>query len=147
MRLEQGAVTIHSRLTTAVNYLDRNNIAAARLKGLQEDLSLSDTEYSTCLSILYVGYILMQVPSNMIVNKIQRPSWYIGAAILLWGMISTLSGNVHNFTGMVLVRFFLGFVEAAFLREYSPLYVSCLILTFMQLAPYSSNRSGTHAVS
>ncbi|CZT16493.1 related to nicotinamide mononucleotide permease [Ramularia collo-cygni] len=98
-----------------MNYLDRNNIAAARLKGLQEDLSLSDTEYSTCLSILYVGYILMQVPSNMIVNKIQRPSWYIGAAILLWGMISTLSGNVHNFTGMVLVRFFLGFVEAAFL--------------------------------
>lgn len=108
-------------LIYVMNYLDRNNIAAARLKGLQEDLSLSDTEYSTCLSILYVGYILMQVPSNMIVNKIQRPSWYIGAAILLWGMISTLSGNVHNFTGMVLVRFFLGFVEAAFLREYLPI--------------------------
>lgn len=44
-----------------LNYLDRNNIAAARLRGLQEDLQLSNTEYSTCLSILYVGYILMQV--------------------------------------------------------------------------------------
>lgn len=42
-----------------MNYLDRNNIAAARLGGLQEDLGLSDTQYSTCLSILYVGYILM----------------------------------------------------------------------------------------
>lgn len=103
-----------------MNYLDRNNIAAARLKGLQTDLSLSDTQYSTCLSILYVGYILMQVPSNMVVNKIQRPSWYIGVAILLWGMISTLTGVVNNFKGMVLIRFFLGFVEAAFLRE-SPL--------------------------
>jgi fucose permease len=64
-----------------LNYLDRNNIAAARLRGLQEDLNLSNTEYSTCLSILYVGYILMQVPSNMIINKISRPSWYIAAAV------------------------------------------------------------------
>lgn len=44
-----------------MNYLDRNNIAAARLKGLEKDLDLDETEYATCLSILYVGYILMQV--------------------------------------------------------------------------------------
>ncbi|KAF5588513.1 nicotinamide mononucleotide permease [Fusarium pseudoanthophilum] len=98
-----------------MNYLDRNNIAAARLKGLQDDLKLDDNEYATCLSILYVGYILMQVPSNMFINKIQRPSLYLGAIMLLWGLISTLSGNVHNFTGMVVIRFFLGFTEAAFL--------------------------------
>ncbi|KAL7629834.1 hypothetical protein AAE478_001357 [Parahypoxylon ruwenzoriense] len=98
-----------------LNYLDRNNIASARLKGLQTDLNLDDTQYATCLSILYVGYILMQVPSNMFINRIQRPSLYISCAMLLWGLISTLSGNTYNFTGMVLVRFFLGFVEAAFL--------------------------------
>ncbi|RSL52725.1 hypothetical protein CEP53_007991 [Fusarium sp. AF-6] len=98
-----------------MNYLDRNNIAAARLKGLQADLKLNDTEYATCLSILYVGYILMQVPSNMFINRISRPSLYIACAMLLWGLVSTLSGVVHNFTGMVLIRFFLGFVEAAFL--------------------------------
>ncbi|KAK4689352.1 hypothetical protein P7C73_g766, partial [Tremellales sp. Uapishka_1] len=95
--------------------LDRNNIGAARLKGLQKDLHLTDTQYSTCLSILYVGYILMQVPSNMIVNKISRPSIYIGTAMLLWGMISTCSGVVTSFGGMIAVRFMLGFVEAAFL--------------------------------
>lgn len=98
-----------------MNYLDRNNIAAARLKGLQDDLSLDDTQYATCLSILYVGYILMQVPSNMFINYIQRPSLYISLAMLAWGLVSTLSGNTKDFTGMVLVRFFLGFIEAAFL--------------------------------
>jgi len=98
-----------------MNYLDRNNIASARLKGLQTDLHLNDTQYATCLSILYVGYILMQVPSNAVVNRISRPSVYIGIAMLIWGMISTLTGIVTNFTGMVLTRFFLGFVEAAFL--------------------------------
>ena len=34
-----------------MNYLDRNNIAAARLGGLQEDLNINDTQYATCLSI------------------------------------------------------------------------------------------------
>ncbi|KAG9658305.1 MFS general substrate transporter, partial [Aureobasidium melanogenum] len=98
-----------------MNYLDRNNMAAARLKGLQQDLKLSDTQYATCLSILYVGYILMQVPSNIIINRITKPSWYIGAAMLLWGLISTLSGVAQGFGGMVAIRFCLGFVEAAFL--------------------------------
>lgn len=98
-----------------MNYLDRNNIAAARLRGLQDDLNLTYNQYATCLSILYVGYILMQVPSNMFINRIERPSLYISAAMLLWGLISTLSGVVTNFSGMVATRFFLGFVEAAFL--------------------------------
>jgi hypothetical protein len=42
-----------------------------------------------------VGYILMQVPSNMILGKISYPSWYIAGAMLIWGMIvSTLSRNM-----------------------------------------------------
>lgn len=98
-----------------MNYLDRNNISAARLKGLQDDLNLTDTQYSTCLSILYVGYILMQVPSNMFINRIQRPSIYIAVAMTLWGLISTCSGLAGNFGHMVAIRFLLGFVEAAFL--------------------------------
>ncbi|KAL4918297.1 major facilitator superfamily domain-containing protein [Aspergillus aurantiobrunneus] len=98
-----------------MNYLDRNNMAAARLKGLQRDLDMNYSEYATCLSILYVGYILMQVPSNIFINRISRPSLYISAVMLLWGLVSTLSGVVHNFGGMVAIRFFLGFVEAAFL--------------------------------
>ncbi|KAL4941505.1 hypothetical protein BDV06DRAFT_194289 [Aspergillus oleicola] len=98
-----------------MNYLDRNNMAAARLKGLQQDLDMNYDEYATCLSILYVGYILMQVPSNIFINRISRPSIYISIVMLLWGLVSTLSGVVHNFSGMVAIRFFLGFVEAAFL--------------------------------
>jgi MFS family permease len=98
-----------------MNYLDRNNIAAARLRGLQSDLDMNYSQYATCLSILYVGYILMQVPSNIFINRIQRPSLYISAVMIVWGLVSTLSGVVTNFSGMVAIRFFLGFVEAAFL--------------------------------
>jgi hypothetical protein len=39
-----------------LNNLDRNNIAAAKLAGIEEDLHLSAKEYQTCVSILFVGY-------------------------------------------------------------------------------------------
>ncbi|KAJ0148439.1 High-affinity nicotinic acid transporter, partial [Colletotrichum tanaceti] len=41
-----------------LNYLDRNAIALARLNDLEEDLNLTGSQYQTCVSILFVGYIL-----------------------------------------------------------------------------------------
>lgn len=61
-----------------MNYIDRNNYAAARLQGLEEDLGMTDQEYQIGLSTLFVGYVLMQVPSNALLNYAGRPSWYIG---------------------------------------------------------------------
>lgn len=43
-----------------LNYLDRNNIASARLAGLETDLNLTSSQYETSVSILFVGYLLMQ---------------------------------------------------------------------------------------
>ena len=42
--------------------LQRSNLANARLKGLQEDLNLNDTQYATSLSILFAGYIFVRLP-------------------------------------------------------------------------------------
>lgn len=39
-----------------LNYLDRNNIASAKLANITEDLNMTPTEYQTCISILFVGY-------------------------------------------------------------------------------------------
>ncbi|KAG9100237.1 hypothetical protein FRC06_004377 [Ceratobasidium sp. 370] len=97
-----------------LNYIDRNNAAAARLRGFEEDLGLTGQEFPTLLSILYVGYILMQIPSNIFLNYIGKPSIYLPICMLIWGMISVLTGITHNFVGALLTRFFLGFVEAAF---------------------------------
>lgn len=97
-----------------LNYIDRNNASAARLKGLEADLHLTGQQFPSLLSILYVGYILMQIPSNLFLNHIGRPSIYLPICMLIWGMISVLTGITHNFVGALLTRFFLGFVEAAF---------------------------------
>lgn len=46
------------------NYLDRNAITVARLDGMEKDLNLTSTQYQTCVSILFVGYILGQIPAS-----------------------------------------------------------------------------------
>ncbi|KAF9870999.1 pantothenate transporter liz1 [Colletotrichum karsti] len=97
-----------------LNFIDRNNFANARLRGLEADLNLTDVQYQTCISILLSGYVAMQVPSNMLLNKLKRPSWYLCGCVAVWGLISAATGAVQNFTGAVLCRFFLGCVEASF---------------------------------
>ncbi|ORY28046.1 major facilitator superfamily domain-containing protein [Naematelia encephala] len=98
-----------------LNYIDRNAPGQARLQGFEEDLHLTDTQFQTLLSILYVGYILFQVPSNMMLNRIGRPSLYLPAAMLVWGAISACTGVATSFGGALATRFLLGVVEAAFL--------------------------------
>ncbi|XMA13396.1 hypothetical protein WAI453_006187 [Rhynchosporium graminicola] len=97
-----------------MNYLDRNNIAAAKLAGLMQDLNLSTTEFNTSVSILFVGYLLMQVPSNLFLNKIGKPAIYLPVCMIVWGVISTATAGCQNFGGLIACRFFLGFVEAAY---------------------------------
>ncbi|KAJ6031678.1 hypothetical protein N7540_002410 [Penicillium herquei] len=97
-----------------LNYLDRNNIASARLAGLESDLGLVGNQYATCVSILFVGYLLMQIPSNLLLNKFGKPAIYLPVAMICWGIISTCTAAAQNFAGLVVIRFFLGFVEAAY---------------------------------
>ncbi|KAJ7146772.1 MFS general substrate transporter [Mycena epipterygia] len=97
-----------------LNYIDRTGMTAARLKGFEQDLGLSDLQYSIVLSILYAVYAPAQIPSNMILNRMTRPSLYIGACVIAWGLASTLTGITTNYAGILTCRIFLGLPEAAF---------------------------------
>ncbi|KAI0175017.1 MFS transporter [Pestalotiopsis sp. NC0098] len=101
-------------LIFVLNYLDRNNIAAAKTAGISQTLGLTSTQYATAVAIFFVGYILAQIPSNMFLAGI-RPSIYLPSCMALWGLLSVLTGVVHNAAGLYPVRFFLGIIEAAFL--------------------------------
>ncbi|KAG1886138.1 MFS general substrate transporter [Suillus subluteus] len=87
----------------ALNLIDRTNISNARLQGFENDLHLHGQQYATTLSILFVGYIIMQLPGNMFLHWLERPSVIIPCCMLVWGAIS-----------IVVARFFLGFAEAPF---------------------------------
>ena len=101
-------------LVYLMNYIDRNNYAAARLQGLEKDLNLQGDQYQVGLSILFVGYTIMQVPSNLLLNFSGKPSWYIGFWTIAWGLVSALTSLVQTYGQIVACRFILGFVEAPF---------------------------------
>ncbi|KAF2227785.1 MFS transporter [Elsinoe ampelina] len=101
-------------LVYLMNYIDRNNYAAARLQGLEEDLNMTAQQYQIGLSTLFVGYVLMQVPSNALLNYAGRPSWYIGFFTIIWGLVSACTSQVKTAGQIIACRFILGFVEAPF---------------------------------
>lgn len=97
-----------------MNYIDRSAVTSARLQGLTQDLHLTEVQYSTVLAVLCASYVPAQIPSNMILNRISRPSYYIPACVIVWGLTSALTGVTRNYTGIVLCRIFIGLPEAAF---------------------------------
>lgn len=96
-----------------LNFLDRSNLAQARLGSLEEDLGMKGSDFNLATSIFFVGYLLMQLPSNLLITRV-RPSLYLSTAMVLWGAVSACNAATKKFTDLVVVRFFLGFVEAPF---------------------------------
>lgn len=128
-----------------LNYLDRQNIAAAKLANIDKDLGLSAVQYQTCISLLFVGYILMQVPSNIILGKIKYPGVYICSAMALWGVISACMGAVQGFGGLVAARFCIGVIEAVFFPGalfYMSLYYTRGQYAFRAATLYSGSQLG-----
>ncbi|ERS97557.1 hypothetical protein HMPREF1624_05728 [Sporothrix schenckii ATCC 58251] len=97
-----------------IAYLDKTNIGNAKIEGLLDSLHMNGDQYNIALSIFFIPYVLAEVPSNMILNMCKRPSYYLGALVVIWGITMTCTGLVTNFAGLVVVRFFLGLFEAGF---------------------------------
>ena len=69
------------------------------------------SQFNTTVSILFVGYVLMQVPSNMLITKV-RPSMYMSGWMVVWAIVSGCTALVQNYAGLVACRFLLGITEA-----------------------------------
>ncbi|KAJ0365429.1 hypothetical protein COL26b_012058 [Colletotrichum chrysophilum] len=96
-----------------MNFLDRNAIVNGKLNNLDKDLNMVGSQYNTCVSIFFVGYITGQIPSNMLVTRVE-PAWYISGWMMAWAVVSTLICIVKDYHGMLACRLILGITEAPF---------------------------------
>lgn len=87
----------------------------ARLGTLEEDLGMDpeSTQFNTAISILFVGYLTMQLPSNLLLSRL-RPSIYLGSVMVIWGTVCACTAAVQNYAGLLVVRVLLGVTEAPF---------------------------------
>ena len=93
-------------------YLDRINVSFAKLQMLQ-DLGMSDAVYGLGAGIFFVGYLMFEVPSNLILLKVGARRW-IARIMVTWGVISAAMMFVSTPTQFYVVRFLLGVAEAGF---------------------------------
>jgi MFS family permease len=93
-------------------FFDRINISFAKF-ALQSSLSLSDTAYGLGAGLFSVGYVLFEVPSNMMLYKVGARRW-IARIMVSWGIATALMALVQTEWQFYALRFLIGAMEAGF---------------------------------
>lgn len=94
-------------------YLDRVNVGFAKLQMLG-DLAFSNTVYGLGAGIFFLGYVVFEVPSNILMHKIGAKVW-IARIMISWGLIGAAMAFVTTPTQFYILRFLLGVAEAGFI--------------------------------
>jgi MFS family permease len=94
-------------------YLDRVNVGFAKLQMLN-DLSFSNTIYGLGAGIFFLGYVIFEVPSNILMHKVGAKLW-IARIMISWGVIGAAMAFVKTPTEFYVLRFLLGVAEAGFI--------------------------------
>ncbi|MCJ1447766.1 MAG: hypothetical protein MMC23_008277 [Stictis urceolatum] len=108
-----AAVLTFASLGYFIKYLDQNNINSAFVSGMKEDLSLYGNQLNYMTTAWTVGYVIGEVPSNMVLTKV-RPSIWIPAMEVLWGILTMLLSRCTKASHLYALRFFIGLAESTF---------------------------------
>jgi ACS family tartrate transporter-like MFS transporter len=128
-----------------VNVLDRANVSFASLTML----AIDEEAYALGAGIFYLGYCLLEVPSNFMLSRVGARRW-IARILVSWGLISSAMMFVNGPTSFYVIRFLLGCAEAGFFPGivlyltywYPPRRRARAVATFMLAAPIVSMLNG-----
>ncbi|KZM23610.1 transmembrane transport [Ascochyta rabiei] len=111
------------------NALDKGNLGNAKTDGMDKDLGFKGNQYNTMLSvsthatrlvittnkvkIFYVPYVIFAPPVGMLGKK-YGPHRVLPIMMFCFGSATLLASSVHNWSGMMALRWFLGMAESAF---------------------------------
>ncbi|OQD90016.1 hypothetical protein PENANT_c002G09519 [Penicillium antarcticum] len=146
-----------------LQFLDKLALSQATLFGLRQDLNMHGNEYSWASAIFYFGYFAWSWPSSYIIVRLPIGK-YLAASVFLWGGIMMCHAACSNWSGLMVVRFFLGVGEAAiapgftlitgmfYRREEQPLrqsawfFGNCVALLFGALIAYGIGNINTNTI-
>jgi len=99
-------------LLYVVAYVDRINIGFAALQ-IKSFLNISDGGFGFAAGVFFAGYVLFQLPSNLILERVGARRW-IAVLMMVWGLISSCMIFVRAPLQLYALRFLLGSAEAGF---------------------------------
>jgi MFS transporter, ACS family, tartrate transporter len=95
------------------NYLDRINLGFAGLQ-MNQQLGFSSVVFGFGASVFFLGYMVLQIPSNLILYRLGARVW-LAALLICWGAVASLTAFVWNERSFDILRFLLGLTEAGLL--------------------------------
>ena len=122
-------------------YLDRINIGNAKIEGMPHELKMKGNDYNVALLVFFIPYILLEVPSNLILKNLDPPKWLSGMmficgmiqsimsfldtdSLLMLGILAMCMGFVKTKQQLIAMRILLGIFESGY-------YPGCLYLMSM----------------
>jgi len=99
-------------LLYVVNFLDRVNLTYAVLD-MRRDLGFSDAVYGFGAGVFFLGYLLLEVPGAIIVERWSARKW-IARIMVSWGLVTVLTAFVNTPNQFFAARFSLGLAESGF---------------------------------
>lgn len=96
-----------------INFLDRTAISFAAPHGLRDDLGLSAAQFGFASGVFFIGYILLEIPSNLALHKFGARKW-LARIMVTWGIVAVLFTWVQTAVQLYWLRFALGVMEAGF---------------------------------
>ncbi|KAK2008883.1 major facilitator superfamily transporter [Colletotrichum eremochloae] len=99
-------------------FLDRANIGNARIQGMRDDINIEGYRFNWALSVFYIVYLLVEVPSNIILKRV-GPRFYLPFLVVGFGLVSLCTAFVTSFEGLVGARAVLGIFEGGAMPGFS----------------------------
>ncbi|MBE5253573.1 MFS transporter [Mixta mediterraneensis] len=96
-----------------INFLDRTAISFAGPNGMTQDLGLTAVQFGLASGVFFIGYILLEVPSNLALHRFGARRW-LARIMISWGIVSLLFTWVSSVPGLYGLRLLLGIAEAGF---------------------------------
>ncbi|CAI7582796.1 unnamed protein product, partial [Penicillium discolor] len=94
--------------------IDRTNVSSVLTSTFLSDTSMTRDQANTGVSLLWLGIVLLEIPSNIILHQV-GPHYWIPAQVVVWGLIEVLQLFVTNAGGWYVARLFLGLAESGFI--------------------------------
>lgn len=92
--------------------IDRSNVGFAKFD-MQSAIGLTEQQYGLAAGILYIGYVLFEIPSNLLLVKIGARKT-LSRIMVLWGITSASTMFVRDAQTLYIFRVLLGIFEAGF---------------------------------
>jgi ACS family tartrate transporter-like MFS transporter len=93
-------------------FLNRVNVSFAALT-MNKDLGFSPEVYGWGTGVFFLGYLVFEVPSNLIMEKVGARLW-LSRIMITWALVSMAFAFVNGPVGFFVLRFLLGLAEAGF---------------------------------